>query len=94
MLRKGFWSSVGGRIGRAVAAAAAAIECSEIRRPGIAFDLDEAPDVAELMAHLDGAGEHTRALLDGSELGRRLAVAVSALELDNKQSGENSLAGN
>ena len=69
------------------AARDAGIDCREIYRPGIALDLDEAVDVAELMRSLAAAGARTQALLMATDLGRRLSVAVSALE-----SGQDNLA--
>jgi len=50
---------------------------SILLRPGIALDVDEAPDMAELMQQLDRAGQHTRALLLHSDLGARVALALN-----------------
>jgi 2-phospho-L-lactate guanylyltransferase len=55
----------------------------EIFRPGIALDLDEAQDLLELMRRLPKAGERTRALLAANDLGKRLSVALTALETGN-----------
>ncbi len=60
-------------------ARAAGIGVTTIFRPGIALDVDEAMDVVQLMRELAQAGEHTRALLGETELGRRLALALGAL---------------
>lgn len=61
----------------------AGVHLSEIYRPGISLDLDEAHDVAELMRHLPAAGDRTRALLVGTNLGRRLSLAVTALAAEH-----------
>jgi 2-phospho-L-lactate guanylyltransferase len=62
------------------AAGKAGIAFSELYRPGIALDLDEPGDVAELMRCLSSAGRHTRNLLTATDLGRRLSLVVGALE--------------
>ena len=62
------------------AARKAGIAFSEMYRPGIALDLDEPGDVAELMRCLSIAGRHTRDLLTATDLGRRLSLVVDALE--------------
>jgi 2-phospho-L-lactate guanylyltransferase (CobY/MobA/RfbA family) len=74
------------------AARNAGVVCREIYLPGIALDLDEAADIAELMRGLAAAGARTRALLMSTDLGRRLSLAVSALESCGEDlSGESHL---
>lgn len=64
------------------AAGQAGFAVSEIYRPGISLDLDDAHDMAELLRQLPAAGDRTRALLVGTDLGRRLSLAVTALDAE------------
>lgn len=52
----------------------------EIDRPGIALDVDEPGDLAELLPRLDKAS-HTGELLLGSELGARVTLALESMQL-------------
>lgn len=61
------------------AASELGIDSSVILRPGIALDVDEALDMAQLMASLNRAGQHSAALLYKTELGSRIEVALSAM---------------
>jgi len=62
------------------AARAAGITALVVQRPGIALDIDGPPDMVALLEALDGgvAGE-TAALLCGTGLGARLALALETL---------------
>lgn len=65
------------------AARAAGVPVLVLRRAGIALDIDGPPDMAALLRALDGQvrGE-TAALLRGTELGVRLALALETLAPD------------
>lgn len=58
------------------AATALDMPSTVLQLPGLALDIDEPSDIRELMQQLDRAGPHTRKLLQGSELGGRLAMAL------------------
>ncbi|MFC1578812.1 2-phospho-L-lactate guanylyltransferase [Pseudomonadota bacterium] len=62
------------------AARQAAIAARIIQRAGIALDVDEPRDLAELLAALpDVEGGHTKALLDATTLGGRISLALASL---------------
>ena len=67
------------------AAGARGLHSSVLLRPGIALDVDEAPDMAVLMQALERAGRHTRALLLHSELGSRITLALDVLAAGRAQ---------
>jgi len=57
----------------------AGLHVDVMRRQGSACDVDDAADLAQVMAMLPGAGQYSRALLADTELGRRLNLALSSL---------------
>lgn len=55
-----------------------------IRRTGLALDVDEPQDLAELLAVLPLAGRtHTASLLSGTALGKRIGLALASLAIQN-----------
>jgi 2-phospho-L-lactate guanylyltransferase len=69
------------------AAGSAAIRAAVLRRPGIAFDVDEPDDIAALMTIFAGSGKavsgrgpavHSAGLLCGSALGARIQLALGS----------------
>ena len=61
-------------------AEASGVASQVLYRQGIALDVDEARDMLQLMHALADAGIHTATLLQNTELGNRISLALSALE--------------